>query len=84
MKSVYKSKLLQDEASSSVLTLLPHKNTDGAGYRCTVWNRALGQHQKLETRTSLAVNCEYQNIRLMHQNVVKTFQLIKFGEESLR
>lgn len=50
----------RDEDSRSVLTITPHKNTDGAVYRCTVWNRALGQHQKLETRTQLAVNCESQ------------------------
>ena len=48
----------KDEPSTSVLTILPHKNTDGASYRCTVWNRALGQHHKLETRTTLAVNCK--------------------------
>ena len=49
----------RDEQSSSVLTIHPNKNTDGAAYRCTVWNRALGQRQKLETRTSLRVNCEF-------------------------
>ena len=48
----------RDEQSSSVLTIHPNKNTDGATYRCTVWNRALGQRQKLETRTSLTVNCK--------------------------
>ena len=48
----------RDEESSSVLTINPNKRRDGATYRCTVWNRALGQHQKLETRTQLAVNCE--------------------------
>ena len=35
-----------------------HQEDHGVHYRCTVWNRALGQHQKLETRTQLAVNCE--------------------------
>ena len=29
-----------------------------ARVRCTVWNRALGQHQNMETRTRLSVNCE--------------------------
>ena len=55
----------RDEASKSVLTILPHKNTDGAVYRCTVWNRALGQHQKLETRTQLAVNCKLLHVALL-------------------
>ena len=48
----------RDDQSTSVLTIHPNKKTDGASFRCTVWNRALGQRQKLETRTSLRVNCE--------------------------
>ena len=48
----------RDEESSSVLTINPNKRRDGATYRCTVWNRALGQRQKLETRASLTVNCK--------------------------
>ena len=48
----------RDEESSSVLTINPSKRGDGATYRCTVWNRALGQRQKLETRASLTVNCK--------------------------
>ena len=55
----------RDEPSKSVLTIVPHKNTDGAVYRCTVWNRALGQHQKLETRTKLAVNCKLIYLSLL-------------------
>ncbi len=27
--------------------------------RCTVWNRALGQRQKLESKVQLSVNCKY-------------------------
>ena len=82
----------KDEPTSSVLTLVPQRTTDGAVYRwrcppwrstrwwwsvtsgnlkfkkkskfkwrcrCTVWNRALSQRQKLEARASLSVNCEY-------------------------
>jgi len=46
----------RDEPSMSILTIVPQKNSDGATYRCTVWNRALGQRQKLESRASLGVN----------------------------
>ena len=31
---------------------------DGASYRCTVWNRAMGQRQRLETATRLHVKCK--------------------------
>lgn len=48
----------RDEPSASVLTLVPQRASDGAVYRCTVWNRALSQRQKLEARTSLSVNCK--------------------------
>ena len=46
----------REEGSTSVLTVTPARDTDGATYRCTVWNRALGQRQKLESRTRLQVN----------------------------
>ena len=48
----------KDEPTKSVLTVMPTKETDGSTYRCTVWNRALRQRQKLETSTRLNVNCK--------------------------
>lgn len=32
---------------------------NGAVFRCTVWNRALGQRQKLEHKITLQVNCKF-------------------------
>jgi echinoid protein len=49
----------KDEPTQSVLTMIPTKEDDGNSYRCTVWNRALGQRQKLETSTKIYVNCKY-------------------------
>ncbi len=48
----------RDVPTRSVLTVMPSKENDGSVYRCTVWNRALGQRQKLEASTKLFVNCE--------------------------
>ena len=44
--------------TSSLLSILPGKEDDGSSYRCTVWNRAMGQRQRLETATRLHVKCE--------------------------
>ena len=56
----------RDEPSASVLTLVPQRASDGAVYRCTVWNRALSQRQKLEARTSLSVNCKFSSSTLTY------------------
>jgi hypothetical protein len=47
----------KDEATTSVLSIMPTKENDGSTYRCTVWNRALGQVQKLEATSKINVNC---------------------------
>ena len=47
----------KDEPTKSILTIMPTKDNDGSSYRCTVWNRALRQRQKLETATKIYVNC---------------------------
>ena len=52
----------KDEPSTSVLNIIPERRDDGATYHCTVWNRALGQRQKLETRARLSVNCKFINV----------------------
>ena len=49
----------KDEPTQSVLTIIPTKEDDGSTYRCTVSNRALGQHQKHEASTEIFVNCKY-------------------------
>ena len=55
----------KDEATQSVLTIIPRKEDDGSAYRCTVWNRALGTQQKLETSTKIFVNCKLRNFSLV-------------------
>lgn len=49
----------KDEATRSILNVVPTKNDDGASYRCTVWNRALRQEHSLEAGTKVFVNCKY-------------------------
>jgi hypothetical protein len=58
MESSYYPGINKDEPTQSVLTIIPTKDDDGNVYRCTVWNRALGQHQKLEGSTKIFVNCK--------------------------
>ena len=48
----------KDEPTQSILTIIPTKEQDSSLYRCTVWNRALGNHQKLEADTKIFVNCK--------------------------
>ena len=48
---------LNMDLSSSTLSIVPTKEDDGAIFRCTVWNRAMGQRQKLEASTRLHVKC---------------------------
>lgn len=48
----------KDEATTSTLMINPTKEVDGSTYRCTVWNRALSQRQKLEASTKVYVNCK--------------------------
>ena len=45
----------------SVLSIVPSKENDGSTYRCTVWNRALGQSRKFEASTDIFVNCEFKD-----------------------
>ena len=48
----------KDSPTVSVLSIMPTKENDGSTYRCSVWNRALGQRQKLEGITKIDVNCK--------------------------
>ena len=48
----------KDSPTVSVLSIMPTKENDGSMYRCSVWNRALGQRQKLEGITKIDVNCK--------------------------
>ena len=52
----------------SVLSIVPSKENDGSTYRCTVWNRALGQSRKFEASTDIFVNCEFKDDYRSHLN----------------
>uniref|UniRef100_A0A1B6H4Y3 Uncharacterized protein n=3 Tax=Proconiini TaxID=565685 RepID=A0A1B6H4Y3_9HEMI len=47
---------LTDQGVTSILTLSPTKEDDGAVFRCTVWNRAMSANTKLEAIVNLNVN----------------------------
>ncbi|XP_071537068.1 hemicentin-2 [Panulirus ornatus] len=46
----------RDFPTTSVLTINPGKDDDGAQYRCVVWNRALTDSEKMESTVTLSVN----------------------------
>ncbi|KAG8188856.1 hypothetical protein JTE90_004664 [Oedothorax gibbosus] len=46
----------RERPTSSVLTVSPRLEDDGATYRCVVWNRALREDVKLETSVNLRVH----------------------------
>ena len=46
------------DRTTATISIVPAKEDDGAVFRCTVWNRAMGQRQKLEATTRLHVKCE--------------------------
>ena len=48
----------RDSVTTAVLTLTPSRSDDGAAYRCVVWNRAMPEGSKLDTRVTLSVNCK--------------------------
>uniref|UniRef100_A0A182QBN7 Ig-like domain-containing protein n=1 Tax=Anopheles farauti TaxID=69004 RepID=A0A182QBN7_9DIPT len=47
----------RDMQTTSTLTIIPRREDDGAKFTCVVWNRALPESQRLETVTTLSVNC---------------------------
>lgn len=56
------SNVNKETVTSAVLQVTPSREDDGAVYRCVVWNRAMVEGIKFETRTTLSVNCEYRRI----------------------
>lgn len=48
----------RETITSAVLQVAPGREDDGAVYRCVVWNRAMADGTKFETRTTLSVNCK--------------------------
>lgn len=58
LQSVLKPGGGRDFATTSVLTINPGKDDDGAEYRCVIWNRALTDSEKMEASVTLSVNCK--------------------------
>lgn len=58
----------KDHQTTSVLTITPTKDDDGARYRCVVFNRAMKEGEKYETTVTLSVNCKYQNNYYLRSN----------------
>ena len=46
------------DRTTATISIVPAKEDDGTVFRCTVWNRAMGQRQKLEATTRLHVKCK--------------------------
>jgi CD80-like C2-set immunoglobulin domain len=51
----------KDLQTTSTLSITPRREDDGAKFKCVVWNRAMGEGQRLETTVTLSVNCKYNN-----------------------
>eukprot|EP00096_Caligus_rogercresseyi_P007210 TRINITY_DN2500_c0_g1_i2.p1 TRINITY_DN2500_c0_g1~~TRINITY_DN2500_c0_g1_i2.p1 ORF type:complete len:1139 (+),score=219.87 TRINITY_DN2500_c0_g1_i2:255-3671(+) len=46
----------KDLPTKSILTIKPTKEDDDSSYKCTIWNRALKENEKLHTSTKIHVN----------------------------
>ena len=66
----------KDSPTVSVLSIMPTKENDGSTYRCSVWNRALGQRQKLEGITKIDVNCKSSYMRYHLLRFIGTMYLV--------
>lgn len=55
----------KETVTSAVLQVTPNREDDGAVYRCVVWNRAMAESTKFETRTTLSVNCKYYHLKVI-------------------
>ncbi|XKL61368.1 hypothetical protein PGB90_008425 [Kerria lacca] len=60
----------RDSVTSAVLNLKPSRTDDGAIYRCIVWNRAMPEGKKLDTKVTLGVNY-YPRVEIGPDNPVR-------------
>ncbi|XP_065215193.1 hemicentin-2 isoform X2 [Planococcus citri] len=58
------------DVTSAVLNLKPSRTDDGAIYRCVVWNRAMPEGVKHETKVALAVNY-YPRVQVGPENPLR-------------
>ncbi|XP_045128409.1 hemicentin-1-like isoform X1 [Portunus trituberculatus] len=70
LQSVLKPGGGRDFATTSVLTINPGKDDDGAQYRCVIWNRALTDSEKMEAVVTLSVNY-YPRITIGPENPLR-------------
>lgn len=58
LDSIFKPGGGRNNPTSAILTVTPQRDDDGTEYRCVVWNRAMGEGEKLESSVTLNVNCK--------------------------
>nr|XP_040575461.1 hemicentin-1-like [Lepeophtheirus salmonis] len=69
----------KDDPTYSILSIIPRKSDDQTSYFCSVWNRALGQIQKLTNSIKLNVNY-FPRIKVGPHN---PYRIIKGGTAKL-
>ena len=51
----------RSQPTSNTLLIDPTLDLDSANYKCSIWNRATSEENKLEESVSLTVHCKYYN-----------------------
>jgi echinoid protein len=64
LESIIKNGGSRNNPTSAILSVVPQRDDDNTEYRCVVWNRALGEGEKLESGVTLNVNCKSINYSL--------------------
>lgn len=72
------STINKETITSAILQVTPSREDDGAVYRCVVWNRAMAEGIKFETRTTLSVNCKYKAFRANVFITLRVFSIQSF------
>uniref|UniRef100_A0A1A9WXT8 Ig-like domain-containing protein n=1 Tax=Glossina brevipalpis TaxID=37001 RepID=A0A1A9WXT8_9MUSC len=57
----------KDQPTNATLAIVPRREDDGVIFKCVVWNRAMNEGQRLETTTTLNVNCIPPSIYLLRE-----------------
>ncbi|ODM93874.1 Hemicentin-2, partial [Orchesella cincta] len=60
----------KNSPTSAILSVTPQRDDDGTEYRCVVWNRAMGEGEKLESSISLNVNY-YPRVKVGPENPLR-------------
>ncbi|OXA59469.1 Hemicentin-2 [Folsomia candida] len=70
LESIIKNGGSRNNPTSAILSVVPQRDDDGTDYRCVVWNRALGEGEKLESSTQLNVNY-YPRVKVGPENPLR-------------